>query len=159
MRRRLGGMIFSKLVCLLLLFVLTAPLMAQEIEQPAEVEPTILTRGLSITTQQGEPVLLYKESHALVIGVSNYTQGWPKLPGVRRDVQEVKTALEAHGFNVVVHTDLDKNALEQAFDDFINTYGREPENRLSPRERWSVSKLKRERLGTVCCWAILRRTP
>ena len=45
---------------------------------------------------------LYVESHALVIGVSNYTNGWPKLPGVIGDVSAVRDALETHGFNVQV---------------------------------------------------------
>ena len=43
------------------------------------------TRGIrkvEIKTKAGETVGLYSESHALVIGVSNYTNGWPKLPGV-----------------------------------------------------------------------------
>ncbi len=32
--------------------------------------------------QTGKTVGLYEESHALVIGVSDYTNGWPKLLGV-----------------------------------------------------------------------------
>jgi hypothetical protein len=32
--------------------------------------------------QTGKTVGLYEESHTLVIGVSDYTDGWPKLPGV-----------------------------------------------------------------------------
>lgn len=86
--------------------------------------------GVSITDQHGKEVVLYQESYALVIGISNYTHGWPKLPGVRRDVEEVKTALAEHGFHVVVNMDLDANALEQAFKDFINQYGHHPESRL-----------------------------
>lgn len=87
-------------------------------------------RGLSlgkkeqtITDKQGKEVILYKESHVLVIGVSNYTNGWPELPGVRRDVREVTAILEAQGFNVVVEMDLDKIALDEAFNNFINRYG------------------------------------
>ncbi len=123
-------------ICVLFLVVFMTlklvPLMAGELDQETELEPVII-RGLGlvgITDQQGKEVLLYQESHALIIGVSDYTNGWPKLPGVRRDVQEVKTALEAQGFNVVVKMDLDKIAFAQAFDDFIDEYGHEPENRL-----------------------------
>ncbi len=51
-------------------------------------------------------------SHALIIGVNDYTNGWPKLPSVRRDVEEVKAVLEAQRFNVLVKMDPDKNALK-----------------------------------------------
>lgn len=73
---------------------------------------------------------LYKDSHALIIGISDYTPGWPRLPGVRRDVEEVKAALETHGFNVVVEMNPDKVELDQAFTDFISRYGQGPKNRL-----------------------------
>ena len=39
-----------------------------------------------IKNPQGEQVLLYKESYALVVGVSAYEKGWPTLPGVLKDV-------------------------------------------------------------------------
>ena len=85
--------------------------------------------GLSISDHQGEEDIFYKESHALVIGIRHYTY-WPNLPGANDDVQEVKVALEAHGFNVVVAMDLERNALEQTFNTFINQYGHHPDNRL-----------------------------
>ena len=50
-------------------------------------------RGLQIFTvedQAGQQVGLYAESHALLIGVSDYTEGWPDLPGVPEDIQAVK---------------------------------------------------------------------
>ena len=90
-------------------------------------------RSLKITTitdVQGKEVGLYQESHALVIGVSDYTNGWPNLPGVQRDVQEVKTVLETQGFNVMTKMNLERNALDQAFTDFINQYGQKPDNRV-----------------------------
>ena len=88
------------------------------------------TDSISIPDQQGEPMRLYEESHALIIGISNYTNGWPSLPGVKKDVEEVKAILEEQGFNVVVTMDLDHIELDQVFDDFINQYGHGPENRL-----------------------------
>ena len=84
----------------------------------------------AVFDSDGKPLVLYEGSHALVIGISNYTNGWPQLPGVLKDVEAVKTALEAQGFHVVLHTDLDKNGLDQAFTDFISQYGQDPENRL-----------------------------
>ena len=92
------------------------------------------TRGIrkvEIKTKAGETVGLYSESHALVIGVSNYTNGWPKLPGVIGDVSAVSDALETHGFNVqVIENPADYNALDDAFTSFISKYGRKPDNRL-----------------------------
>ena len=60
------------------------------------------TRGVKrveIKTQAGELVGLYERSHALVIGVSDYTGGWPRLRGVREDVREVRQALEDKDWN------------------------------------------------------------
>ena len=60
------------------------------------------TRGVKrveIKTQAGELVGLYEQSHALVIGVSDYTGGWPRLRGVSEDVREVRQALEDKDWN------------------------------------------------------------
>lgn len=78
----------------------------------------------------GQITPLYDQSHALLVGVSNYTNGWPDLPGVNNDVQAVKQALEQKGFNVVVVNDPDDNELEDAFEDFIDEYGVNTNNRL-----------------------------
>ena len=72
----------------------------------------------------------YKESHALVVGISDYKGGWPRLLGVKRDVREVTQALEKNGFHVVVKENLDYLDLEKTFRDFIQQYGSAPENRL-----------------------------
>ena len=72
----------------------------------------------------------YKESHALVVGISDYTGGWPRLLGVKRDVQEVTQALEKNGFHVVRKENLDYPDLEKTFRDFIGQYGTKEESRL-----------------------------
>ena len=58
------------------------------------LEPILSSsRGISrvsIKTQGGDEVGLYEESHALVIGVSDYQNGWPRLNGVKEDVREVR---------------------------------------------------------------------
>ena len=103
-------------LCVLIIFLALQPLnLAAE------------SRGLQfmhIKTQTGEEVGLYEESHALLIGVSDYTAGWPSLPGVKKDVQAVQTALEEHGFQVVLVENPTRSQLDQAFSDFINQYGR-----------------------------------
>lgn len=73
---------------------------------------------------------LYKGSYALLIGVSNYTAGWPKLPGVLQDLLDVEKALKSQGFEVTVLKDPDSVHLESGIKDFINRYGLEPDNRL-----------------------------
>jgi len=89
-----------------------------------------LSSDVIIPDRDGKPIQLYKGSYALAIGISDYTNGWPDLPGVNKDVEEVKNILEKHGFHVVVKMDLDHLALAQAFDDFISQYGHDAENRL-----------------------------
>ena len=91
------------------------------------------TRGLDlieIETSDGEAVELYQQSHALLIGVSDYQAGWPDLPGVKQDVQAVETALAEQGFNVVTVMDPTRDELDAAFTDFINQYGQAPDSRL-----------------------------
>lgn len=83
-----------------------------------------------IKNNKGEEIGLYKESHALLIGVSKYTNGWPELPGVKDDIKAVKAVLEKQGFNVVVIADPNTKMLNQAFTDFINKFGYDIDNRL-----------------------------
>lgn len=88
-------------------------------------------RGVAVKTPKpGPPVTLYKESHALVIGVSNYTAGWPRLPGVKEDLNAVIRVLKTKGFHVVVVENPTKDEMERAYDDFIVQYGLRPDNRL-----------------------------
>jgi uncharacterized caspase-like protein len=86
--------------------------------------------SVDLNLPTGEKVTLYKASYALVIGNSLYRNGWPVLPGVRKDVELVKVALEKNGFVVTMLMDLDKQQMDAAFTDFINKYGNAPENRL-----------------------------
>ena len=91
------------------------------------------TRGIrkvEFKTPSGETVGLYEESHALVIGVSDYTAGWPDLESVAKDVDAVSASLEGHGFNVEHVLNPTKKELANAFGDFIDKYGYDPENRL-----------------------------
>jgi len=79
---------------------------------------------------EGTPTTLYTQSHALIIGVSNYYNGWPDLPGVKKDIIEVKSALQTKGFNVVVVEDPNDKELEDAYNNFIDKYGVNTNNRL-----------------------------
>ena len=90
------------------------------------------TRGINIQVKDnvGTTVALYAESHALVVGISEYTNGWPRLRGVGEDVPAVKAALERQGFAVTVVMDPDRQQIDDAFRDFISRHGQRPDNRL-----------------------------
>lgn len=87
-------------------------------------------KPIEIKDRGGAPVALYAESHALIIGISGYTGGWPNLPGVKRDVKEVESALRRHGFSTTVVMDPDRDGLDKAFRGFINRHGQKADNRL-----------------------------
>ena len=82
--------IHCKLLLALAILLFTLPAFGAETRGVKRVE---------IKTQTGESVGLYEESHALVIGVSDYTGGWPRLQGVREDVRKVRQALEDKDWN------------------------------------------------------------
>lgn len=81
-------------------------------------------------TINGTTSFLYQQSHALLIGVSAYNNGFPALPGVIDDISAVKAALEENGFDVTVKMNPDNKELEDAFRKFIGKYGQSPDNRL-----------------------------
>ena len=89
------------------------------------------TRGMkiSVRTNTGEEIELYKASYALIVGNGNYRNGWDPLPGATRDVQEVAEALKTHGFNVTLKTDLTKDKFEDAFETFVQN-GKNEDARL-----------------------------
>lgn len=96
------------------------------------VDPTSAKRGIQviqIPVKDGQPINLYSGSHALLIGESNY-QNWPDLESIPRELQQVRDVLESQGFHVIMKLDLDGAQLKQAFEDFINQYGFDRENRL-----------------------------
>ena len=56
--------------------------------------------NITIQTESGEKLHLYKDSYALVIGNGAYPvkNGWNALPGAVKDVKEVAEVLQRHGF-------------------------------------------------------------
>ena len=91
------------------------------------------TKGIGVIkarTQSGREVELYKSSYALLIGVSQYTAGWPSLESVPAELEKVNAALKSHGFRTTKVIDPDSDQLKDAFEDFIDTYGYDKGNRL-----------------------------
>ena len=86
------------------------------------------SRGLHKVTLEarstsGERVKLYRESHALLVGVSKYTNGWSNLDSIPGELDRVQKALEAKGFNVIRVSNPDSEQLRAAFRNFVNEYG------------------------------------
>lgn len=89
-------------------------------------------RGLiTIRDDKGERVTLYDQSHALIIGVSEYKNGWRPLPGVKRDVKEVSDVLRARGFEVeLLPEPVTRASFDQGIRRFIRQRGQAERSRL-----------------------------
>ena len=96
------------------------------------------SRGISVKLKAGqspdaavtEEVRLYGASHALVIGIDNYTGGWPRLSNAIRDARKIGEALQDRGFDVSVVTDPTGAQLETALKEFFVVKGADPQARL-----------------------------
>ncbi len=89
-------------------------------------------RGIDIVIKdsKGKQVGMYKGSHALVIGVSDYKAGWQDLESIPNEIDKVEDALNKQGFNIVKVMNPDSDSLENAFKGFIDKYGYDEQNRL-----------------------------
>ncbi|GHU48945.1 hypothetical protein FACS1894200_06880 [Spirochaetia bacterium] len=88
------------------------------------------TRGLEVIDSAGRQITSFSGSYALIIGESNYNNGWAKLDGVRNDTVEVKRLFEEQGFTVQVLEDADSSTLKSGIESFLNRYGYVDDNRL-----------------------------
>jgi hypothetical protein len=88
------------------------------------------TRGISIKNTHGEKVGTYGASYALLIGVGDYTNGWPDLNTVRPEMTRVATLLKTKGFEVRTVFDPTSKTLKDQFEKFLDDYGYESSNRL-----------------------------
>jgi formylglycine-generating enzyme required for sulfatase activity len=88
-------------------------------------------RGLVVVRDQaGKQVGLYRQSHALLVGISNYTAGWPDLESVPGELKQIERVLRAQGFTTEKVSDPDADQLWASFKSFIDRYGFDPNNRL-----------------------------
>jgi formylglycine-generating enzyme required for sulfatase activity len=85
---------------------------------------------LRVGSTTGQEVELYGASYALVIGVSDYANGWHDLPGVRDDLPAVKAALEKHGFKVTTVINPTRRQFDDAVGQFVGAYGQRRDHRL-----------------------------
>jgi uncharacterized caspase-like protein len=82
------------------------------------------------TAPVSETVRLYGQSYALVIGIDDYTGGWPRLDNAVADARAVATELEARGFQVTLKTNLNATQLQQSLKEFFAIKGADPQARL-----------------------------
>ena len=89
-------------------------------------------RGIDIVIKdsKGNQVGLYEESHALVIGIDNYTNGWSRLSNAVNDADAVAEELEKQGFEVTLRKDLTGTALRDELRQFFVAKGKNSEARL-----------------------------
>ncbi len=100
------------------------------IQPRAEAEIKRGAAPIPVIDSKGNQVVLYKESHALIVGISEYSSGWPMLPGVQNDIEQVEFALKENGFRTVVLSNPSHDTLKKAIENFINEHGQEVDNRL-----------------------------
>ena len=94
---------------------------------PVLSETRATTRGIHAVSQEGQNLFLYKDYHALVIGVSNYDH-WPKLPHADDDAREVADKLKKLGYGVDLVLDPAHKDLRDALNRLVYFTGKE-ENR------------------------------
>ena len=91
-------------------------------------------RGVAVRIKDAsgktKEVKLYEGSYALIIGNSEYSNGWDRLGGVKADVIAVKNVLERQGFKVETEENLTSERFEARIRKFINDYGYDRDNRL-----------------------------
>jgi len=87
-------------------------------------------QGVRIKTGNGQEIDLYDESHALVIGVGNYTNGWRKLPGAVKDAEVIGALLRKQGFQVTDLLNPGAQQLNESLAAFISDHGLRERNRL-----------------------------
>ncbi|MBX2838905.1 MAG: hypothetical protein KTR35_18760, partial [Gammaproteobacteria bacterium] len=79
----------------------------------------------AVTGDSNEPLSLYRESHALLVGASRYS-AWPQLNSIPGELDSVEEVLTKTGFNVERLADPDADQLKTGITNFINNYGYEP---------------------------------
>ncbi|MEA2014387.1 MAG: SUMF1/EgtB/PvdO family nonheme iron enzyme [Thermodesulfobacteriota bacterium] len=90
------------------------------------------SKGIQVVIKDssGRKVGLYKGSYALVIGASRYTKGWPNLESIPGEIDRIQDVLKNQGFHVEKVLDPTGDKLSAAFENFIDRYGFDRDNRL-----------------------------
>ncbi len=111
------------LTCLLLLLSMAATATSRGISID-------LRESASIDAPVSETVELYTQSFALVIGIDDYNNGWPRLSNAVKDAEVVASELKQQGFEVELYKNLDSEQLATTFKRFFTIRGQDPSARL-----------------------------
>jgi hypothetical protein len=85
---------------------------------------------VEIIDASGELVGHFSSAHALIIGESEYTNGWRRLPGVKEDTAAVKRLFEEQGFLVETIEDASSSNLRSGITAFLDRYAYNPDARI-----------------------------
>jgi hypothetical protein len=89
------------------------------------------TKSLSFSDKYGRQVIVYNQSHALVIWAGEYqTLQWDRLNNIQKETRDVEAALIRQGFATTTVANPTGLQLRQAIQDFINSHGYDTGNRL-----------------------------
>ena len=107
------------------------PVQAQSSQDHAQSQPAQKGLGpLVIKNTSGVELGHFKNSIALLVAVSDYNNGWPKLESVTNEITQVEIALISKGYTIVRVDNPNSQELQDAYDNFINKYGYEKDNQL-----------------------------
>jgi len=107
------------------IFFIILPLLSITLLIPDNLCAT--SRGISIISKHGDTLNLYKDYHALVIGITNYER-WPRLPNAVNDAKEVSSKLQDLGFQVKLILDPTSREIKTLLSEMVYKMGME-ENR------------------------------
>ena len=113
---------------------LCAPLLTMTPAAPAAAAETDSAVYVEVQDAAGGGVSerwkLYGASHALVIGIDEYSNGWPRLSNAVEDAEAVAAELEARGFEVTRLLNPGGEKLRSELRSFFALKGGDPEARL-----------------------------
>ena len=75
-------------------------------------------------------VQLYGASYALVVGIDEYTAGWPRLSNAVKDAKLIAAALKKKGFDVTLALNPKSSELKDVLEEFFIIKGEDPDARL-----------------------------
>ena len=88
-------------------------------------------KPLSLADKNGRQVIVYNQSHALVIWAGEYQPlQWDRLTNIQKETRDVEAALIRQGFATTTIANPTGLQLRQAIQDFINSHGYDTGNRL-----------------------------
>jgi hypothetical protein len=79
--------------------------------------------------KNGEKIILYENSYALLVGVSQY-EHWTDLKSVPMEMKLLESSLKKHGFTMETSLNPTGEEIRKTIKDFIDKYGFKENNRL-----------------------------